>query len=1193
MFPLNELSETAFISGFDFPVKTLSPEDKLQDWEKGGIALNDPSQGLLVQLWHFTLEIDIETGNGTVYVKAPSTSKLFLFDGLGITEVSGAFDQNMNPFVAYIQAGDPKIWWYDGTVTSQIHSDLPVGAMDLRCTLDDKRDFNTSDSDIVLSYVRGGSLYYMYQRESYSIEHLLAPDVYRLVSLAMNTGSRLQWRANGIGDGAGFTDPYLGDVVYEIGRMAGIKPENLDVSELYRETDRVPGIKIAIEEGLDKPISWLQEIYQFDKSQHGKKLHFPHRGRAKEFRIPYEHLVVNGSKQALSQEKADGKRLPKKVNINHIDSEGGFAKNKQTASRRSNMILSKEELTIDSQVVLTPVQAATAALITIKTKYGEQYEYSFTTTIRYSEIVNGDVGEVQDADGNWHDIRIEGKELDGNLIEWKARQDAGEWTYLNSNLEGQQLNPPVSTTPGLVGDTILDIINFPVQQDQYDELSLYVAARGESSGWSGYALYFSVDGGISYNQAFIAEAPSNIGELATSITDVGTSVEVLMPYPIESVTSGQIAAGYNRFCMGDEEVQVQTATLLGMVDGKYHYALSAMTRGVLHTEAEAWAAGIRFIAIDETVQYVQIQREYYGLDIYYKAVSLGQSLDDVTPLAYLFDHALSQTEWPVTGVVVTAASGGGVTVTWDGSPRLGTFGSAPFHSKYMIGYQVKFADGHTIETTEETVTYPAGLLGTVVEVRARNAITGLGPLADGTGSVDPGDTPVFGFSGSFPDMYEGQSVFLWNGDCGIAMSGGFWDANARGFVVPGVGANCSSSQLADTTFCGIPFLAGTYTSMVRMDASSPDPLGSGSADVNQSVTVLPTPSHGLLDLEFREYQMFKTTLVNTSPPWKKFQINGGGASLWFYGVTTGKVAAQFIITGAGVLSVLIGINNQHGRLFNGGPTNAGVGEFADCAVLVGDGTYSMELDADTGDWWLYKDVSGTPTLVDNGNVTLTGDHQYRICMSNPNDQVFDIEFNGGNEAWFMTVTQSGHGGIPVPARDIPIAWAYCEPDYILSFTGSGESGTILASDYGGGPSSFVTANAQYASGRHRFRISGAYSAGICIAGFDLSDGELGTAGSPNSAGMTGNTLKWSWSGGGSAVLSPLNATYQTPILALDADGDTLKICYQDFYGTPVVVYTLPIPTGQTWKIGAWITNGTFIEGPGLPGPAGYDDAIVP
>lgn len=1197
MIPENEPSSSAVVTGFSFPVKSTAPEDKLQDWEMAGLALNDPSAGLLYQLWHFTLEVDQDTLESKVFAEAPSVPKTLLFEGLDITEIAGCFDQNMNPFVAYMEGNIPRIYWYDSIAAAQVHTDLDPGAIDLRCSLDEKRPFGIGDSDIILSYVRDGALYYLYQRDRYTIEYMLSDNVTHLISMAVNVGFRMQWRANGENAG-GYTDPFLGDIVYDLGRRSNIPPQNLDVRELYRETDRVPGLMVAVDEGLDQPIDWLRPMYQFDKSQHGRKLHFPHRGRDPVAWIPYNHLVITGNKEALAQERIDEQKLPRIVNINHIDSLGGFAKNKQSVSRRSNLITTTKEETINSQVVLTPDGAANAALVIIKTRHNEQFDYKFTTTIRYSEITTGDVVMVEDAKKNWHRIRIELKGEDSGNIDWEGKQDAGPLAYEMINAAGNPLKPPVPTTPGLVGDTILDILNLPVQRDQDDELGLYLAAYGTGSGWSGYALYLSVDLGVTYTQMFTAEQASNVGETATYISDLGTAVEVLMPYPLASVSPAQIAAGYNRAVIGDEEIQFQTATLLGMVDGLYHYNLTDITRHVLHTTAEVWAAGTRFVFLDDSIIFARIQREFYGMDLYYKAVSYGQSLDDVDPLAYLFDHALSQTEWPVTDVEVVAAEGGGVTVTWVGSPRLGTFGANPFHSKYLVGYQVKFSDGHIIETTEQTVTYPAGLLGTVVEVRARNAITGLGPLADGTGSVDPGDIPTFLFSGNFSDGFEGEPLEQWNGE-GFTASGGLWDANARGFVVPGVGVCCIDRvNLAGTRIVGIPHEAGTFTTKAQVDATSPDPSESGTVNISQSVTIYPRRSYGALDLTFKQHA-YSAKLMVTTPPLKQFQVESA-CSFFFYGVTSGKVWGQFRITGSSA-PFLIGINNSKGVLTLSDYTVA-IGPFDPATYRFAiDATYSVELDADTGDFWIYEDVGSGPVEVHSGNLPLPPGNEYRICITTEYIQSFVLEANGGNETPYTTVTQVGHTGVPVPVRPIPLAWGYVQPDYAMSFNGNGERGAYFSDNTA--TAHVSKSNAAYSSGKHRWQMHGGQRNGICVAAFDETHGPLGSPGSPNSLGVqtsaitAGSVTIWRCFGGvpaSSDVALPAPYSYPQIIFALDADGDTLKICAMDATGTSVVVLdTIPLPSGQTWyaaETGA-DNNAQIKYDP--PGPTGYANAVVP
>src|SRR5690606_30958375 len=123
-----------------------------------------------------------------------------------------------------------------------------------------------------------------------------------------------------------------------------------------------------------------------------------------------------------------------------------------------------------------------------------------------------------------------------------------------------------------------------------------------------------------------------------------------------------------------------------------------------------------------------------------------------------------------------------------------------------------------IDTTAQTVTYAGGLMGTAVEVRALNAITGEGPLASGEGDVDPGDIPNFLFSGDIPDGYVGVPYDIWTGECGIVASGGLWDANVRGFVAPGVGAyNRIVNALDGFSLIGIPHEEGTFTTKVYID----------------------------------------------------------------------------------------------------------------------------------------------------------------------------------------------------------------------------------------------------------------------------------------------------------------------------------------------------------------------------------------
>lgn len=186
MIPLNQLS-TLFINA-PFVEKVNDPDFPLVDYELGGVALNDASKGLKLKTWTLYLDTD------NVMVKAEGVTPTLLFVRPGIRELSLAFDQNMKPFVAFVQHTETWFWWYDTTVANTVFTQL-VGATSPRCTLDDKRLIAQNTSDIILAYIKTGNLYMRYQRDRYTIEYLLRSGLdATLVTVGMAQNNRLRFR---------------------------------------------------------------------------------------------------------------------------------------------------------------------------------------------------------------------------------------------------------------------------------------------------------------------------------------------------------------------------------------------------------------------------------------------------------------------------------------------------------------------------------------------------------------------------------------------------------------------------------------------------------------------------------------------------------------------------------------------------------------------------------------------------------------------------------------------------------------------------------------------------------------------------------------------------------------------------------------------------------------------------------------
>lgn len=153
------------------------------------MALNDPSQGLNLQMW--TLSYD----SVNVRVTAQSGETAVLFSEAQISELSLAFDQNMRPTVAYRVGGVLFLRWYDFTVPGYVTTNFGEG-FSPRLSLDDKRLSQIASSDIIFAYIRAGTLYYRQQRDRYEVERALRSDLdpaTRIKAIGMNRNWRMQF----------------------------------------------------------------------------------------------------------------------------------------------------------------------------------------------------------------------------------------------------------------------------------------------------------------------------------------------------------------------------------------------------------------------------------------------------------------------------------------------------------------------------------------------------------------------------------------------------------------------------------------------------------------------------------------------------------------------------------------------------------------------------------------------------------------------------------------------------------------------------------------------------------------------------------------------------------------------------------------------------------------------------------------
>jgi len=167
------------------------PVTQYVDYEDGGVAIQDPSQGLNFQVWRARI-----IGN-QIIIDAPSVDPFVIYEAVEeLAQVSLSFDQNMQPVLAFTEGEVTKLRWFDSLPNSFVITEFP-GLITPRVFLDDKREAQSAISDVLFAYIKPDkSLAHRKQRDRYLIEYPLDPGPWdRLVKIGFNRQLRVQFIA--------------------------------------------------------------------------------------------------------------------------------------------------------------------------------------------------------------------------------------------------------------------------------------------------------------------------------------------------------------------------------------------------------------------------------------------------------------------------------------------------------------------------------------------------------------------------------------------------------------------------------------------------------------------------------------------------------------------------------------------------------------------------------------------------------------------------------------------------------------------------------------------------------------------------------------------------------------------------------------------------------------------------------------
>ena len=193
MLPDPHLNFNAPITAF-LPPENQVRCDMLTDYEQGSLVIRDPTGGLQQAVWKGWFED--QTFKVQLAAGGPITDVLTVTGE--VTELSLAFDSNMRPHFAYMEDDQAKLFWYN-TQTSQNEILTGFDIYSPRLCLDDKRDRESANRDILLFYLRAENssydrgLYCRQQRDRFAIEYFLIDTPAVMIGqVGMAVGNRVQ-----------------------------------------------------------------------------------------------------------------------------------------------------------------------------------------------------------------------------------------------------------------------------------------------------------------------------------------------------------------------------------------------------------------------------------------------------------------------------------------------------------------------------------------------------------------------------------------------------------------------------------------------------------------------------------------------------------------------------------------------------------------------------------------------------------------------------------------------------------------------------------------------------------------------------------------------------------------------------------------------------------------------------------------
>jgi hypothetical protein len=484
---------------------------------------------------------------------------------------------------------------------------------------------------------------------------------------------------------------------------AGIPADALDVSQVPNEPITLGLMNV---EAARLPVEMLCRAHQLLPVESSGVLRFLPRSQAVQAAtIPAADLLVtedSGPGGALVVRIPES-QMPTALQVLYIDPQQSYQQNTQRATVTPvlDTVTFTNERTLNVMIGLTPQQAKQIAQETLDRLWLERTSVQFATTRRYAQIEPGDLVDVEVRELTYPLLLTEVRYGRPGLLRCAGTVAStavlGQWVPLPGD-------PPDHTQPPIyVAPTTPLFLHLPALGPQDVASRYHVVYQSTAAHWRGASLWKAQDT-VDYQRIDVGTLQGITGTatlLAAAnpalLDDVHAVTVTVTHGTLRSLSDTELLNGGNLCLIGAELVQFGLAELVATRT----YVLSRLLRGRRGTEhtVAGHSAGERFVLLDAGVRLLALPLAERGVAATYKAVSVGQALTDVAPVAHTPDAA-NLRPWAVAYPTATHEPDDDWRLTWYGRARFNSLWTSEndeiVADSDVQSYQVRLWDGSTV-----------------------------------------------------------------------------------------------------------------------------------------------------------------------------------------------------------------------------------------------------------------------------------------------------------------------------------------------------------------------------------------------------------------------------------------------------------------------------------------------------------------